>query len=919
MFRFLELELHGWDFWPSTRIPLDADVVILSGPNGSGKTTMLDAIRQILNTHRLSQNRRLAHYLRRPNQPALVRAVVSNRLDKRGRRPFETQRVFTDEATLAGGIVPDGGSPEKRFAVLPGRPTCGELQPFLLEGRDWLSPDLYRRVLERAGVSRSLMHILALEQGRADELSRKNPRELFRWVMEARGSQQVLERYNAARVRFQDSLREVERQQRQLVRYDTELRRLERLVRRLDEYDSLLRRLADAKDLAIGARLQSKLVEASDIERKLPELRTKVVNLTTTVDRLRREMERLEFDLRRLEENVASQGILFEKAKAERDECVRTHALAGQRLEKAREAIVELETIADEDPAWLAAQIHDARQQHFRAVQQLEDHRDRLRVLKERISKLEKGIPVFPDNVQATLNSLEHEGIRCGVAATCIEIEDPRWIRSVESALGPLRYALCVAPEDLLKATQIADRHGFPGPLVTDSATQPLTCGPIHVSSRAPVWLAEWLGQVRFSETDEWEKAGGRVLHMSGSHEDDYGVWVSNVTSYVLGGSAIRMELDETCLASLEIERNLTAADECQRNAAADVALLEARIQEQRRRIELERIASDFPVAERVFQDTNRLLADADRAWKSADAARLDAQRKLDDTHAWIKKNGADLDDRQKELNGTSTAVAKMESDLSWLQDQIVELTAQASPEIRESAQAGQLNTSPEMAERDVNDTQGRLDRFQAEESLPEPTIRDEHKLTLRNIQELEQHVGARQREADSARLELDNCRGEYLQVVGSVLHDYRRRAGSLADIARAKLEIELPSLENTDKSIDEAGITVRIGFDGKAPTEIGDTAHSGGQQVIAGLVLLMAMAETEGDSFFIVDEPFAHLSLDRIDEVGRFLRGSGSQFLITVPTTLDRGQLDPASLLVVLSKKNAEEAFAPRPIIARV
>jgi hypothetical protein len=223
------------------------------------------------------------------------------------------------------------------------------------------------------------------------------------------------------------------------------------------------------------------------------------------------------------------------------------------------------------------------------------------------------------------------------------------------------------------------------------------------------------------------------------------------------------------------------------------------------------------------------------------------------------------------------------------------------------------------MAEGEVAERQLRLERFLKEEPLPEPTVRDEHKLTLRNIGELEQHVAARRREADGARFELDLCRGEYLEVIASVLHDYRRRAAALAEIARAKLQIELPALQNTDQSIDEAGIVVRIGFDGKTPTEIGDMAHSGGQQVIAGLVLLMAMAETEGDSFFIIDEPFAHLSLDRIDEVGKFLRGAGSQFLITVPTTLDRGQLDPASLLVVLSKKDAGETFAPRPIIARV
>jgi len=78
MFRLLELSLHGWDVWPPVRIPLGRDVVLLTGPNGSGKTTLLDAIRQLLNAPRLSSRRRLQNYLRRPDAPALIRAVVSN-------------------------------------------------------------------------------------------------------------------------------------------------------------------------------------------------------------------------------------------------------------------------------------------------------------------------------------------------------------------------------------------------------------------------------------------------------------------------------------------------------------------------------------------------------------------------------------------------------------------------------------------------------------------------------------------------------------------------------------------------------------------------------------------------------------------------------------------------------------------------
>ena len=109
----------------------------------------------------------------------------------------------------------------------------------------------------------------------------------------------------------------------------------------------------------------------------------------------------------------------------------------------------------------------------------------------------------------------------------------------------------------------------------------------------------------------------------------------------------------------------------------------------------------------------------------------------------------------------------------------------------------------------------------------------------------------------------------------------------------------------------------MRFGFDGKEPVPLGDPTFSGGQQVIAGLVLLMAMAEMEGRGFFLLDEPFAHLSLDRVDQVGRFLRASRSQFLLTAPTTLDRAQLDPAALVIVLQKKRAHEPHAPVPIVA--
>lgn len=153
--------------------------------------------------------------------------------------------------------------------------------------------------------------------------------------------------------------------------------------------------------------------------------------------------------------------------------------------------------------------------------------------------------------------------------------------------------------------------------------------------------------------------------------------------------------------------------------------------------------------------------------------------------------------------------------------------------------------------------------------------MRDEERVLRANVQESERHVSQREREAEAARSELEKCRSRYLEVVNETLVDYRRRVREIAEIAGVTSEVEIPKLINDDRLLDEARIGVGFGFDGKDPLPLGNPSFSGGQQVIAGLILLMAMAETERHGFFMLDEPFAHLSLDRIDHVGRFLRST--------------------------------------------
>jgi len=917
MFRFLELELHGWDFWSSLRVPLDAGVVVLSGPNGSGKTTMLDAVRQVLHAPRLSQNRRVAHYLRQPNRPALLRAVVSNPAHERGRRPFDRQQVFTDEATLACALVPDGGSPEKRYAVLPGRVPPQELQSRLLESRDWLAPEEYRRVLDYAGVSRSLMHILALEQGRADELSRQKPRELFRWVMEARGTQQVLERYTAARRRYEDSVREVQRQRAQVVRYQTEVTDLERQVRRLDEHADKRGRVEHAERLSVAARLQARLQALAELERKLPELRTKVTNLATTADRLRREL--IADDTKLADLRQAAQ-LCGGRARTATEAC----DAAGQRqgrlqaeVARLQDHAAELARIPEEDGAALGRELEAARARAFAAGHRCEILSGQLADLTSRLADLERGVPRFPPEVERTLGALAAAGLRGALAAPAIEVADDAWAVAVESALGPARYALCVRAEDEPRVTEIARENGFPGPIVADLAQESTSAGPLRLGRPVPRWLETWGRTLRLAD-EPHPPEGEAVLLRDGTRRDSRGVWVGRAEARVLGGSAVRAQLEA---ARTERDRLLDERREAEREGAAArerTTDLESRLEAQRHRAELAREVAALGEREADLARTSAELAESRHARDTAQEERRAAERAV--TVAELALNGKrdEASAREKELQGTREAVSEMEPRRAALEPEVEALSGQTDPALRARAQAGAL-PSEDLAARDLEQAREGLLRFEAEGPIPEASVREELKVLSRNLDDLHGHVRARQAEADAAGQELDQCRQDYLGVVQSTLHDYARRARGLAELASARVEIELPRLENDDRSIDEAGIVVRIGFDGKRPTDLGDTAHSGGQQVVSGLVLLMAMAETEGDTFFIVDEPFAHLSLDRVDDVGKFLRRSGAQFLITVPTTLDRGQLDPASLLIVLKKKAAGEEFAPRPIVARV
>lgn len=900
MFRFRELSVWNWDYWSAVRVPLDREVVLLSGPNGSGKTTLLDAIRQLLHAPRLSSRRRLQHYLRRPDVPALIRAVVSNEDTGHG-QPFRRERLTTAEVTLACALVPSSsGSPEKRFAVLPGRASLEDLRACLLDSRnDYLAPDRYQRVLEQAGVTRSLMSVLALEQGKTNALFEKTPRALLQDVLDMMGDRAVLERYREARRVYDESEREVARQGAELQRAQLDLNRVRREVTRLEEWERAAEKVAELERRLPAARLQQALRRHRDASQKLPELRTKLKNGETDQLRLEDEREAAERAARDAEAAVAlTLNADREATKAFGDAAAEVGALQAEvrALEEAERALAQ---IPERDLPALEADEAACARARVSAENALEAAVGEERTARERLAQLEAGQPHHPEPVERTLQALASRGIAATLLASVVEAS-PGTAAAAEAALGDARYALSVALERAPEAITVAAGHGFPGPVWAGATTtEAEDVGPLRLDTGAPAWLREWARSVELAPDGAWV--------------DERGRWAAREVEPALG----RRGREAALATARERAREAADAKVAARSRAAEAGRAHADVSralsEERRRRELAGRAACLSERRDALAGAAQRLAHARAVHDEKKRDVVGASTSLQRARAAAETAEQGLVELARRLEGERKAHREAEEESLRASDEISALSKDVGPELRARAETMALDS--------VETTEGDLRR--AREALaahgerPDPSIREEERHLTANVEEAERHVAARREEAAAARAELSACRTRYLEVVSGALQDYRRRATEIARSADVTVEMDLPRLSDDDRALDDAALAVRLGFDGKEPLPLGDSSFSGGQQVIGGLILLMAMVEEGGRGFFMLDEPFAHLSIDRIDDVGRFLRASGAQFVITAPTTLDRAQLDPASLVIALRKKRAADAHAPVPLVA--
>ena len=926
MFEFRNVELMNWAYWPTVQLPLDQRTIMISGPNGSGKTTFLDALRVLLRAPRLSANRRFTDYLMGNVEAAAIRGTVSNEAFGRDRRPFEFKGFHNDVVTLACLIRQKAGRYERRFVVLEGDVPMEELRN--LRQVDLLTPEMYTREIAEAGFSEAFLKVLALEQGQTDKLCEKSPRELLDLLLDVHGDKLVIDRYKQARENYQAANMELTHLGARLAEEQARLMASQRAAENYQRYT----RLVDE-----GHRFETVLIPQAEYKagkERIGELNLTISDLNLRLKPVDREIVRAEEILDNAETDLQRRKGEVLNARETRDAMEKQERVLDfdlNRLVQERRELTQLMDMAGEatvepiEP--LRNQVDDIRRETVRLEVREEGLSRRLDDLLSELQAVDQQAgKIYPRWVNDFRHVLEREGIDYSLLCDMIEITDPDWQLAVESILGRDRFTVIVDPADQLAARRLAERNKYrcyivaPGTKGGMRAPRGSALEVVNFTEGgAPDWVYENLSRIQLVETveDGMKRQDAITVTENGYRQDRRGGVSIAVDTYhcgSLGQSSSKEVLGK------EIQ------DARSEHGQINKAKSDLRMKEQGllQRIEVQEQLGKVGDAKARLEVIKDELPKANDGHKQALLLKRQAEDKL---FAALEE----LNNYEHELNEHRRVIAERREDQSeYLQD--AKDAQDALEKLNRQLARIEENLGTELltpqALRDVEPVDELTPRFYAVKNLlaEYEEIPDENAL---HVYEHHKSQYDRQRKIyneheDGLRsweTEFRLARQKYLAVVDHTIREYRTNILALSDLAGINSEVIVPNLSHYEENLEQAELQVRFGYDGKKATAIGGSGHSGGQRVVSSLILLMSLATSGGiqrGGFFIIDEPFAHLSLERIDDVSQFLNKTKCQFILTSPTTHNVNVFSAARLQLNFRIKRPDDVYAAVPTVIR-
>jgi chromosome segregation ATPase len=931
--RIEEVQLVHWGSLRPDPLPLLVEGInVATGPNGSGKTCFLDAIKLLLGVTSFAPGRSSDRYIfdggpgGTPAERAFLRATFANPvLQERGGRLFAMAdgRLADAERVSVVCLVT---RESRRYRVLPGlvrwgfeQPLADDLDAFMEANpeAEWLGPRLYEELLDRTGITRALREVLALPQGAIDRTMDEQPAGLLAKLLELTGEGALLAEVEARRERADDArtayLAAIEAARAEQDRLD-ELqghagRHLEwaGLRERLDLLRDLARPAAEHRDVAV--RVEAVRSERESVSERIGADRTALAELGVQVPALEARATELAGQAQALADRLletrearAALELRLATVEARAEEAqtsvVRMASLAGERTVEATEAEVQAAESS------LSAVL--ARRQEIGAA---------LAVCEARIALVAAGGVATPPEVTAFKARLAEAGIEALVVAEVLELADAAagdaTRARAEAALGDALWALLVPSHAYRAATALAVEAGYRWPIARGGAGDPRAAltgvlGPVELGL-----LLEREDAQAAHDAAQAHSLAARGLAAVAPDGMRYGDSISRLQAPeqpVLGTRARELQM---------IQLRADAAKLGEEAAELDVAAAELRTAWQRVMQVLEAVRT-LPDLQAQVEETETARKEAGGAERAALAGRertlTDDLRELDERRGAANAELALARERQAELE---TRLAKRLPELAELDGRLAGLETELaglplSPEQQGLLDAGDL-PGTESVLRDIEWLDGQVQdqqRFPAE-------VREVELVVRRDAQS--GAVEEASRLAERRKLELDDQLGHVEQARRRFEEGVREAVQRLsAEFARvcqtAGVEGELRLLAG-DRP-EEYGVDVLVAHrPGDRKRSYRDAAHSGGQRAtIAILLLLATMGAADAADLLIMDEHIAHLDSTNIDHVAEVMHALADrvQFVLATPTNAESLRLSWCDLQLAFLPRDPGRAYSP-------
>jgi len=903
MIRVDAIELLHWDMQPHQRILLAGGVTLLTGENGSGKTSVLDAIKVALGVTRLDAHRTIDGYLGKQAAPiAMVRLVLDNR-PRQGtrRRPLDAIHPgWGDVATLAVVFRSDGeNSWEQRYYLLDGDVVpIGEGSGTRRGAHDPHKPlpglSAYRQQLRRMGVGDQYRKLLELGQGRIARLCELSGAGLFDTLFDVIGGRDTLEEWETRRRELNEQRHRKQQVEQDLAAHRKDLGLLAERAQRHGRWRQVQATLETLERALPHARLLAgqRAVDAAQevIARVEGERDRQAHTLDAVAARLgvieaqMREAGALRSELLEARTQLATR---LDAARAEHHEVIRRQAVLEDLRRRAEHA-------SSADLEALERALEACGESVSDGMLRQRERTSRRAQIDAEFATLAQGLVPWPAEVEAFREALRCAGLPHHLLAEVVEVTDPEWTAALEGFLGPLRFAVVVHdPEGFDVATDLARRlrypHGVLAPDVRgrspddDEGLVPL----VEVKEpRFKPLLARLLRRLVPADPSRpyAPPRDGDVLAHDGFLLSRLVARHTSVERFWLGREALAQRR-----AVLEAERrgiaDMDAAWQAEHSGLrARKTALESAIGLERTRREWEAARDDHAAIEeratalqgeiRTLEVRDRLLeADAAKASERVTAAAKDRESAERERGKATSEHAAAV----ASLPGLRDALRQDEEALGRLQ-------AAGLPE-RDAAIDDVLAESSTAEVLAARIDEKRKAAMVFTESDRDPLVPLHHERQQAELQAVERQLSQVHADLDRTAAAAEEAHQQYQTTTRRVFRAYFERLGEAGKAMEFQIEGHLESREDSKFTVD-----LRVAVGDKAAVHHDSEDLSGGQK--AALSMLMAMTavahDDEGPGFFLVDEPFAASDVQKINDLGRFLQRTGARYVLSMPTSAD-------------------------------